>query len=184
MSFTFDLPISPSKYHHDAILLSDDNDNDNINNVIDITTIMASQEYKTLLEAISNLETELTKTKHSNSKSEQANTQLQHEKSQLELQLSNLQNRYNETKKSLLEQLDSASSFMASRNQREEGLNNLEREWRMVVDKERKEIEELRMRYLNQFMDVDNVRRQIRSDVRKEYDEQIESLIKEVRYEI
>jgi hypothetical protein len=126
------------------------------------------------LGTISKLQSKLEDAKLKSSKIEKENQTLHQEQEKLRNALSNVESRYNETKKSLFKMMDNVSS-------RERELNIVETRWRVLVDKERNEVESARKEYLNQVQQLQNMRSQIRQEVEKEYVEQVELLTKEVR---
>lgn len=135
--------------------------------------------YQQLLQSFTKLQIELEQHKSKEGRTANENKKLLDEKKQFEIKITHLEARLDETKKSLLQHIDSTVLSAGSKKRVEEA-HRVEMEWRRLVDKERKEIEECKERYLEQIRDVDKMRYQIRQEIQKEYDDQITSLSKEV----
>lgn len=137
------------------------------------------KEYKNLMTTISNLKSELEETKHKSIQTLNENNTLQQEQKELHNKLSNINTRFNETKKSLLQLMDDTNVLSCCSREREQ--HGIELKWRYLVEKERNEIIDQKKEYLNQVQQLQNMRGQIRQEIEKEYNEQIESLVREVR---
>ena len=195
MTFTFDSPPpSPSDMNDvNTIILPNQNErttssssstNDN-NNTKNVNKPPEEEEYKLLLETIYNLQSELEYTKHENKKLTNQNQTLEEEQTKLEMRASTIQSRFNETKKSLIKLMENDNHSSSSSNgscKREEEFKLMENKWRNLVERERKELEEQRRDYSYQLQQVESIRSQIRQEMRKECEEYIESLSKEVSY--
>ncbi len=132
-----------------------------------------------LLQSFTKLQIELEQTKSKQVRMTNDNKKLLDEKKQFEIKITHLEARLDETKKSLMQHIDS-TVLSAACKKRVEEVHRVEMEWRRLVDKERKEIEECKEQYLEQIRDVDKMRYRIRQEIQKEYDDQITTLSKEV----
>lgn len=151
--------------------------NSSTNNTINTS----EEEYKLLLETISNLQSELERTKNENKSLTNQNQTLQKEQATLNTNISTVQSRFDETKKSLVKLMENSHSSSLSNSicKREKEFKLIESKWRNLVDKERKELEEQRNEYMNQVKQVESIRIQIRIEMRKECEEYIQLLSKE-----
>lgn len=137
------------------------------------------EEYKNLIRNFTSLQMEVEKLKLQSSKIQSENENLRNENSSLEMNLAKLQKRYDDMKVKVMENI--ACSTSPAVTKRENELNRAEVQWRRLVEKERKEIEDCRNEYLKQVKDIENIRCDIRNDVERKCNVQYESLKKEVR---
>ncbi len=132
-----------------------------------------SSPYKGLLQSATNQKIELEQTNHTLLQAQKESKRLTKQNDQLHQQLSKTNQRFTETKKALLQMMETLSC-------RERELYAAETKWRGVVDQERKSIEDQRLGLRNEVQLQQNVRRQIRNELALEYEEEVKSLVKEV----